>query len=93
MSLMKLDGHLKVCPFTQRFLVSYHLVNQSFKLHIFDTSNIGTPTLLINSTFVMETVVTQYIRSVFFGADRRYPMTLSMIVPTPKTSFEGKSDE
>ena len=65
MSLMKLDGHLKVCPFTQRILVSYHLVNQSFKLHIFDTSNIGTPTLLINSTFVMETVVTQYIRSVF----------------------------
>ena len=65
MSLMKLDGHLKVCPFTQRFLVSHHLVNQSFKLHIFDTSNIGTPTLLINSTFVMETVVTQYIRSVF----------------------------
>ena len=80
-------------PFHTKILVSYHLVNQSFKLHIFDTSNIGTPTLLINSTFVMETVVTQYMRSVFFGADRRYPMTLSMIVPTPKTSFEGKSDE
>ena len=76
MCLRKLDGHLKVCPFTQRFLVSYHLVNQSFKLHIFDTSNIGTPTLLINSTFVMETVVTQYMRSVFFWCRPEIPNDL-----------------
>ena len=57
------------------FLITLWIDRSSYiSLHKY-TSNIETPTLLINSTFVMETVVTQYIRSVFLvqTGDTQWP--------------------